>query len=186
MPRITEPRPSTDNADRRQPIERSGGRRRDRRTHACRRLSDPPISADKALLAQVFRPGSPYEQLADKLITNSAWRRWGRSHWLCIQLKDAAESLDPDLFAKQAGQSVRNGLRAIGFPRYMADALGAGSGATVKIAFGTTSADSLSKLLRVLIPLVCPDFARCPVESAVVDALVTPAVSDEVRAMVQS
>lgn len=102
-----------------------------------------------------------------------------------MQLMEAAESLDPDLFAKQAGKSVRDGLRALGFPRYMADALGAGSGATVKIAFGTTSADSLSKLLRVLIPLVCPDFARCPAERAVVRTLVTPAISDEVRAMLQ-
>lgn len=55
----------------------------------------------------------------------------------------------------------------------------------MQIAFGTTSADSLSKLLRVLIPLVCPDFARCPAERAVVRTLVTPAISDEVRAMVQ-
>jgi hypothetical protein len=134
----------------------------------------------------VFRPDSLCEQLADKLIAHAGWRRWGRSHWLCRQLSDTAASLDPDLFATQAGRSVRDGLRGLGFPRYMADALGSGSGATVKIAFGTTPADNLSKLLRVLIPLVCPDFAQCPAGSAVVKTLVAPVISNEIRAMVQS
>jgi hypothetical protein len=58
--------------------------------------------------------------------------------WLCMQLAEAAENLDPDTWAKQAGKSVREGLIALGLPTYMAEAPGACSGVTLKIAFGHT------------------------------------------------
>lgn len=57
---------------------------------------------------------------------------------LALQLAEAAENLGPDTWAKQAGKSVREGLIALGLPTYMAEGLGAGSGATLKIAFGHT------------------------------------------------
>lgn len=135
----------------------------------------------------VFDEDGFYEQLAEKLIEKTPfWRRGGRSHRLCRQLNDAAEGLDPDTWAKQAGKSVWDGLRNLGLPRFMADALGAGSGVTLKIAFGATSLGSLSKVLRVLIPLVCPDFSRCPTEVDVVKILATPALADQLKVMAKN
>jgi hypothetical protein len=113
-------------------------------------------------------------------------RRAARGHWLCKQLADAAENLDPDTWAKQAGKSVRAGLSALGLPRYMADALGAGSGVTLKIAFGHTPIGNLSKSLRVLIPLVCPDMSRCPTEVEVVKTLATPFVAEQLKEIAQA
>ncbi len=140
---------------------------------------------DDAILAQLFRPAGHYEQLADELLLRSRWRRWGRTHWLCTQLEDAARTLSLGRFVEQTGRSVSDGLRALGIPRFMVDALVAGAGATVRIAFGTTSADTVAKLLRVLIPLVCPDLARCPAEDAAVTMLLAPGVSAELRSVVK-
>lgn len=180
---MPETRLAPENSFTRQP-DRAVSRQQQERRQAARSLMDPSFEIDEAVLAYVFDENGFYEQLADKLIEKTpVWRRGGRSHWLCKQLNDTAETLDPDTWAKQAGKSVRDGLRRIGLPRFMADALGAGSGVTLKIAFGTTSLGSLSKVLRILIPLVCPDFSRCPAEVEVVKVMASPVVADQLKTM---
>jgi hypothetical protein len=141
-------------------------------------------AANKQAVSYVFDEGGFYENLADKLIENLPWghRTW-RGHWLCMQLKEAADGLDPDTYAKLAGQTVRDGLRKLGLPQYMADALGAGAGATLKIQFGQTPLGNLSKTLRVLIPLVCPNIDRCPGTVEAVKTLCTPAVGERLKEM---
>jgi hypothetical protein len=156
------------------------------RAGARDQLSDPWFKIESSTLAYLFDEDSFYEQLADKLIESLPWtRRTARRHWLCKQLAEAAEGLDPDTWAKQAGKSVRAGLTALGLPRYMADALGAGSGVTLKIAFGHTPMGHLTKALRALIPLVCPRFGRCPAMVVVAKTLATPLVAEELKEIAQ-
>lgn len=162
-------------------------RRRAVRASARQGLSDTRFKIEAATLTYVFDEDGFYEQLADKLIENLPWtRRAAGGHWLCKQLADAAENLDPDTWAKQAGKSVRAGLSALGLPRYMADALGAGSGVTLKIAFGQTPMGNVSKALRVLIPLVCPNISRCPAEVEVVKTVATPLLAERLSELAKS
>jgi hypothetical protein len=157
------------------------------RAHAKEELSDARFKIEKSVLTYLFDEDGFYEQLADKLIENLPWtRRVARGHWLCKQLAAAAEGLDPDTWAKLAGRSARAGLVALGLPEYMADALGAGAGVTLKIAFGHTPIGNLSKVLRVLIPLVCPNIGRCPAEIEVVKTLVTPLIADRLKEMARN
>ena len=78
---------------------------------------------------------------------------------------------------------MRDGLAGLGLPSFMADALGAGAGATLKIAFGQTPLGNLSKTLRGLIPLVCPKLSRCPTEAEVIKTYMTPALADRLKAV---
>ena len=157
------------------------------RVRARRRRAEAVVTkavwaTNRHVVSYVFDEGGFYENLADKLIENLPWgRRTWRGHWLCRQLKEAAEGLDPDTYAKLAGQTVRDGLRTLGLPPYMADALGAGSGVTLKIQFGLTPLGNLSKALRVLIPLVCPNIDRCPGIVEAVKTLCTPAVGERLE-----
>jgi hypothetical protein len=82
------------------------------------------LDLDSAALSYVFDRDGFYEQLADKLIENLPWHHpSNRGRWLCKQLNQAAEGLDPDTYAEQAGKSVRDGLVGLGLPTFMADAL---------------------------------------------------------------
>lgn len=85
------------------------------------------------------------------------------------------------MYAKQAGKSVRDGLAGLGLPPFMAEALGAGAGATLNIVFGSTPLGDLSKTLRALIPLVCPNLGRCPTEIEVIKTYMTPALADRLK-----
>ena len=136
-------------------------------------------------VSYIFDESGFYENLTDKLIENLPWgyRTW-RGHWLCRQLKEAADGLDPDMYAKLAGETVRDGLRRLGLPPYMADALGAGAGVTLKIQFGHTPMGNLSKALRILIPLVCPNIRRCPGLVEAAKTLFTPEVGERLQELV--
>jgi hypothetical protein len=150
-------------------------------------LADAVWAANKQAVSYVFDEDGFYESLADKLIENvPAGHRTWRGHWLCRQLKEAADGLDPDTYAKLGGETVRDGLRALGLPQYMADALGAGAGVTLKINFGRTDLGTLSKVLRVLIPLVCPNIDRCPGMTEATKTLCSPAVGERLREMASS
>jgi len=152
------------------------------RAHARAFVSKAVWAGNKQAVSYLFDEDGFYENLADKLIENlPRGRRTWRGHWLCKQLKDAAEGLDPDTYAKLAGETVRDGLRKLGLPRYMADALGAGAGVTLKIQFGTTPLGNLSKTLRVLIPLVCPRAGRCPARDEFVKTMCSPAIGDHLK-----
>lgn len=134
------------------------------------------------MLDYIFDKDGFYEKLADKVIENQPWvRRATRGHWLCKQLAAAARGLDPATYAEQVGKSVRDGLRGLGLPAFMANALGAGSGVALKIVFGHTPLATLPKVLRVLIPLVCPNINRCPTEVEVIQTLLSAALADRLK-----
>lgn len=144
-------------------------------------------ATNRQAVSYLFDEGGFYENLADKLIENLPWghRTW-RGHWLCKQLNTAAEGLDPDVYAKLAGETVRDGLRKLELPQYMANALGAGTGVTLKIQFGRTPLENLAKTLHVLIPLVCPNINTCPAMVEAVKTLCTPAVGERIQEMAEA
>ena len=90
---------------------------------------------------------------------------------------------DPDEYAQQAGPTVRDGMVALGAPRFMASVLGAGSGVGLKMAFGTTPLGNLTETLKALIPLICSDFARCPTEREVLRTFASPVLGQVLRSM---
>lgn len=139
-------------------------------------------SVNEYAVAYVLDEDGFYEKLADRLIESQPWlRRVSRGHWLCKQLNGAAEMLDPGTYAQQAGETVRDGLKAMGLPPFMADALGAGSGVALKIAFDKTPVGDLVKVLRALIPLVCPNMGRCPAEGDVLKTYISPGLAERLK-----
>jgi len=172
--------------------ERNSAIPRGRSNHrqAARQLARDSLSsqlwtANKYAVTYLFKEDGFYEKLADRLIESQPWaRRASRGHWLCKQLRDAAEGLDPGTYAEQAGSAVRDGLRNLGLPPFMADTLGASSGVALKIAFDKTPVGDLSKVLCALIPLVCPNINRCPAESKVITTFISPALADHLKEMV--
>lgn len=105
---------------------------------------------------------------------------------LCKQLKEAAEGLDPDTYAELGGETVRDGLRELGLPEYMANALGAGVGTTLKVQLGKTPLGNLSKTVRALIPLGRPDIDRCPATDEFVKTMCSPAIGESLQDIANS
>lgn len=64
----------------------------------------------------------------------------------------------------------------------MAEVLGAGTSLGLKIVMGGTPIAQVSDSLRILIPLVCPDFARCPTERDVIKVFATPRLAEQLKA----
>jgi hypothetical protein len=56
----------------------------------------------------------------------------------------------------------------------------------LKINFGKTDLGTPSKVLRVLIPLVCPNIDRCPGMAEATKTLCSPAVGERLREMASS
>lgn len=135
-------------------------------------------------MTYLFDPDGFYEKLADKLIDKVPLRRhWQKGHWLCLRLLETAKMFNPDEYAEQAGATVRDGMVALGAPRFIASVLGAGSGVGLKMAFGTTPLGNLTKTLNALIPLVCPDFASCPTEREVLKTFASPVLGQVLHNM---
>lgn len=65
----------------------------------------------------------------------------------------------------------------------MAEILGAGTGLGLKIVMGGTPIAQVSNSLQVLIPLVCPDLAKCPTERDVIKVLATPGLAEQLKAL---
>jgi hypothetical protein len=76
-----------------------------------------------------------------------------------------------------------DGLIALGFPRFMADVLGVGTGLRLKIALGHTPIAHLTNTLPVLIPLGCPNLDQCATEKYVVKTFATPVLAEQLKAM---
>lgn len=68
----------------------------------------------------------------------------------------------------------------------MAEVLGAGTSLGLRIAMGSTPVAHVSNSLRVVIPLVCPDFARCPTERDVIRVFATPRLAEQLKALAGS
>lgn len=110
--------------------------------------------------------------MADRLIDQIPFHhRLTRNHWLCEQLNDTAEILDPETYRKLVTRTTRKGLIELGMPEYMANVIGAGAGFDIKVVLGKTPIGHISKVLRVLIPLACPDISKCPARKKVFNTL---------------
>jgi hypothetical protein len=81
-----------------------------------------------------------------------------------------------------AGET-RDGLIVLGFPRFIAPALGASAEMGLKIALGHTTMTHLTSVLHVLIALVCPDLDKCPTERDVVKIFATPVLAKYLKEM---
>lgn len=166
----------------RKPARRVGESRRqyERRTNKEELSLQSEIEA--TAIEFVFDREGFYESLADRLIEQVPFRRRvTRNHWLCEQLNDTAEMLDPEKYRKLIGRSTRLGLVELGMPKYMANVIGAGAGFGVKIVLGRTPIGNISKVLRILIPLVCPDLNKCPTRGKVFSAFIGPLLTDTLK-----
>lgn len=91
--------------------------------------------------------------------------------------------MDPDTYATLIQEPVRDGLVALGFPKFVATVLGAGGGLGLKIVLGHTPIAHLTSALRVLIALVCPNLDRCPTKPDVVKTFANPVLAEYLKAM---
>jgi|GEM_PF-4626973 len=109
-----------------------------------------------------------------------------RGHRVCVLLDDSAQGLDPRTYTRLATEPVGAALRAFGFPEFLADALGATSALGIHASLGTIPIGSMTQLLRVLIPLVCPDFPTCPTRTEVNRTYSSPVLGEQLRGLAAS
>lgn len=165
------------------PKDPRAGRRTDQRRRnreaLTRSLTDPSASLAVALL---FKPDSVYGVAADELLKRVPWhRRPSRGHWLCKMLEDASKAIDPGTYTGALGDEVTRTLRSAGMPRFAAAVLGKSAAFCAGRAVATVSTDQIVFGLRVMVPLVCPDFERCPAQAAVGTTLLKPEVEGLLR-----
>jgi hypothetical protein len=180
-PRTPYPSKPTMPAERaaRPPHARPHPRNRSRETIE-RRLS----TVSTHTLTYVFDRDAFYETLAKQLLdARPLIRRWTPGHWLCRQLDETARGLDPGTYTRQAQRPIREGLRSLGFPDFIATVLGAGAGVGLNIAVGQTPMGKLVTALRVLGALVCPNLSACPARNEVVKAFAAPSLAGELKSM---
>lgn len=158
-----------------------------------RRVSNRDVVAAKlegtgasAVVALLFDPDSLYGIAADDLLSRVPWhRRRSRGHWLCELLDESSKAIDPGTYTTAVGKEVTQSLHASSMPRFAAAVLGKaaafGAGRLIEISTG-----QIILGLRVLVPLVCPDFERCPRQGPVCTTLAKPAVEDMLRSAQQS
>ena len=160
--------------------------------HYARRTNKEELSfrrdVSATTLEYVFDRDGFYESLADRLIDTVPFRRKRRhGHWLCEQLDGTAEALDPETYRKIVGQGVAEGLKALGMRDNLADVIGGSAGFGVKAVIGaTTSIGHVSKVLRIVIPLVCPDITECPARAKVFAAYVGPTLTDTLKQIAEA
>jgi hypothetical protein len=160
-------------------------RKAERRQRARESLTrDPSVLAGDAV-AYVFDQNAFYVRLANRAIEKTPWSRQVRyrGHGLCVCLNDLSKGLDPATYAKLAHTPIRAALLALGFPAFLAEVLSAGSAFGVKHILGSLPAAQLSKSLRAMIPLVCPNLDTCPARTDVVKTYASPALATELRTL---
>jgi hypothetical protein len=166
----------------RRDIERSN--RVTSREQARRYLVGHASSVDTAVFTYVFDRDGFYEQMADRMIEKAPWRhRRRRGHVSCVLINDLASEMDPRTYATLVQAPIRRGLRTLGFPRFLASALGVGASVGLTIALGLTPMNHLLHALRVLIALICPDLSTCPTERDVVSTFTAPGLAGQLKAM---
>ncbi|MFE7224994.1 hypothetical protein ACFU7D_09450 [Nocardioides sp. NPDC057577] len=132
-------------------------------------------------MALLFDPGSLYGVAADDLLGRVPWhRRKGRGHWLCEFLDGSSNAIDPGTYTAAVGDEVTQTLPNAGMPRFAAVVLGKsaafGVGRLTEISTG-----QITMGLRIIVPLVCPDFERCPAQATVCTTLLKPEVEAMLR-----
>jgi len=165
------------------PTDRGADRRADRRARnreaLTRRLADPSASFAVAI---IFKPDSVYGIAADELLKRVPWyRRSSRGHWLCKVLEDASKAIDPATYTAAVGEGVTRTLRDAGMPDFAATVLGKSAAFGAGRAIGTVGTDQIILGLRAMVPLVCPDFERCPAQAVVCTTLLKPEVEGLLR-----
>ncbi|MFD2415429.1 hypothetical protein [Amycolatopsis pigmentata] len=158
---------------------------RERRRSNKDYLSREPSQASADLIAFVFDENGFYVRLANRLLDKVPWyRRVGkRGHSLCVSIDKTAKGLDPGTYAKYAHKSVRAGLIMIGFPIFVAETLGATVAFGAKGALSALPVTHLTKVLRVLIPLVCPELSVCPARLDVLKTYASPGLADQLKSL---
>jgi hypothetical protein len=148
---------------------------------------DPSAVAGDAV-AYVFDEDGFYVRLANRAIDKLPWSRRirYRGHGLCVCLNDLSKGLDPGTYAKLTQTPIRAALLLLGFPKFLAEVLSAASAFGVKQILGTLPLTQLSKSLRVMIPLVCPNLDACPARTDVLKTYASPALATELKALVAS
>ncbi|WP_328606630.1 hypothetical protein OG943_43100 [Amycolatopsis sp. NBC_00345] len=130
----------------------------------------------------VFDEDGFYVKLANQLLDKTRRRPTYRfGHSLCVKLNSLAKGIDPATYAQLFQRPVSAGLLALGFPKFMAETLGLASAFGVKKVLGTLPAGHLTKALRALIPLTCPDLGVCPAGNDVLKTYASPALAGELK-----
>ncbi|MFF5987657.1 hypothetical protein [Prauserella flavalba] len=141
----------------------------------------PGVPAE--LPAYVFGGGF-YARLADRLLGNLPWyRRVLRGHRLCTLLDAQAAKLDPAAYAMLAQTPVRDALRGLGFPPFLAGTLGEDTALGARCILGGVHRADLGATLRVLIALVCPELGACPTCLAVHTTFASPGLLRRLRVL---
>ena len=169
------------------PLGPSKGVRRTRHS-LDRRASNREVVAAKlegtgasAVVALLFDPDSMYGVAADDLLSRVPWyRRRRRGHWLCEFLDESSKAIDPGTYTTAVGNEVTQLIHAAGMPRFAAAVLGKaaafGAGRLIEISTG-----QIILGLRVIVPLICPEFERCPTQGSVCTTLAKPEVEHMLR-----
>lgn len=146
-----------------------------------------PVRIEPSLINYVFDKDGFYAKAADKIIEGLPYgRRDRRNHWVCVQLGAAAEVVDPGTYEKVVGDAVQKGLEKLGVDDFIAKAISTGGPPGIRAAFDATSFAELSRAFRALIPLVCPDLARCPQDSEVLRMYATPLTAEDLKRVAQA
>ena len=139
-------------------------------------------SAD-VVVSLLFDPRAGYRLVADEILDRMPWyRRRNRRHWLCKILERASEAIDPSTYTAWLGHGIEEILKQSGLPRFAVKvisksaAFGAG-----KFVSSTTQLENVKLGLLLIIPLICPNFSKCPAQAAPCKALLTPGVEDLLR-----
>jgi hypothetical protein len=133
----------------------------------------------------VFDEKGFYIRLADRLLDEVPWHQKirRRGHGLCVCLNNLSKGLDPGTYAQIAHVPVRAGLLMLGFPRPLAETLGAATAFGIKKALEGLPPAHLAKALRVLIPLVCPELGTCPARGDVLKTYAAPQLAEQLKAL---
>lgn len=124
-----------------------------------------------------------YPTIAGQLRINTPWRRrkFSGTHWLYTQLNDLSKQLDPATYTRLAQQPVNDTSHRLDFPGFVAEVLGTASVLDAKHGLGSIPMTHLGEFLRVLIPLACPEFDRCPAGKDVERTYRNPTVVDHLQ-----
>ncbi|PXY25304.1 hypothetical protein DI005_04540 [Prauserella sp. PE36] len=122
--------------------------------------------------------------MADRLLGDLPWhRRVLRGHRLCTLLDGQSAKLDPAAYAMLAQTPVRDALRGLGFPPFLADTLGDDTALGAHCILGGIHRPDLGATLRVLIALVCPELGACPACVAVHTTFASPGLLQRLRVL---
>lgn len=139
-------------------------------------------TAAGAVAVILFDPGSRYRMMADEILSRMPWYRGAnRGHWLCRRLEEAATALSPGTYLDRIGTAITTELVAKGVPQFAAQVIAKSMATATGRVVGSLGTDQLITTLRALVPLVCPNFERCPTQRSVCSHFVAPGIEEVLR-----